>query len=163
MDKILAAHKSGERPVGTELPDGWIKKRQQKGWLRDFKLCIFFPPTPKSEFKKALQAKEKEMRVGGREKFSINIIETAEDSNCKQKDCPYRHPKLCRNFSKERYCRFCEDCAYKHKDELNLSQHTESMMKHSQEIICVLLFGFRNRSSDIPLYLDLCLAGLTRA
>ena len=60
-----------------------------------------------------------------------------EDSNCKQKDCPYRHPKLCRNFSEERYCRFGDDCAYKHKEEVNLSQHTESMMKHSQEIIAM--------------------------
>ena len=34
-------------------------------------------PTPNSELKKALQAKEKEIRAGGRETFPIQIIETA--------------------------------------------------------------------------------------
>ena len=81
-NKILAAHKSGERPLygtkGWNRTTRWMgKKRQQKGCLRYFKSCIYIPPTPNSELKKVLQAKEKEMRVGGREKFPIQIIETA--------------------------------------------------------------------------------------
>ena len=35
------------------------------------------PPTPGSQLKKQMQAKEEEMRAGGREEFPIKIIETA--------------------------------------------------------------------------------------
>ena len=58
-----------------------------------------------------------------------------EDTNCRQKECPYRHPKVWRNFSKKKLCWFGEECAYKHKVEINISQHeAETAMKHSQEI-----------------------------
>ena len=46
-----------------------LRKGKGKRWLGgDFKSCIFVPPTPGSELVKMIQQKEKEMRVGGREK-----------------------------------------------------------------------------------------------
>ena len=56
----------------------WLEgQKRKKSWLGEYKSCIFIPPTPNSELRIAHQAKEKEMRVGGREKFPIKIIETA--------------------------------------------------------------------------------------
>ena len=63
--------------AGKSLPDGW-KRREKNNWLGLFwKSCILVPPTPGSELKKQMQAKEEEMRAGGREAFPIKIIETA--------------------------------------------------------------------------------------
>ena len=81
-NKILEADRAGERPLyrrkGWNRAARWMEvQKRKKTWLGDYKLCIFVPPTPNSELKKALQAKEREMRVGGREKFPIKIIETA--------------------------------------------------------------------------------------
>ena len=45
--------------------------------MGNFKSCVFVPPTPGSALKKMMQAKEIEMRPGGRENWSIKIIETA--------------------------------------------------------------------------------------
>ena len=55
----------------------WLKKRRKKSnWLGSFwKSCIFVPPTPGSQLKKQMQAKEEEMRAG--EDYPIKIIETA--------------------------------------------------------------------------------------
>ena len=80
--KILAADKKGERPMYRlkewRKAARWLEgKKRKKSWLGEYKSCIFIPPTPNSELRIALQAKEKEMRVGGREKFPIKIIETA--------------------------------------------------------------------------------------
>ena len=38
-----------------------------------------------------------------------------EEAGCSSRECPYRHPKACRNFSGEGICKFGEYCAYKHK------------------------------------------------
>ena len=80
---ILQAEREGVRPVyrpkGWKEADRWLEKRRKKNnWLGKFwKSCIFVPPTPGSELKKQMQAKEEEMRAGGREAFPIKIIETA--------------------------------------------------------------------------------------
>ena len=80
---ILQAEREGVRPVyrpkGWKEAARWLEKRRKKhNWLGKFwKSCIFVPPTPGSELKKQMQAKEEEMRAGGREAFPIKIIETA--------------------------------------------------------------------------------------
>ena len=80
---ILQAERESVRPVyrpkGWKESARWLEKRRRKNnWLGKFwKSCIFVPPTPGSELKKQMQAKEEEMRAGGRESFPIKIIETA--------------------------------------------------------------------------------------
>ena len=82
-NKILKAEKDGVRPMyrpkGWKESARWLEKRRKKNnWLGTFwKSCIFVPPTPGSELKKQMQAKEEEMRAGGREAYPIKIIETA--------------------------------------------------------------------------------------
>ena len=82
-NKILKAEKDGIRPIyrpkGWKESARWLEKRRKKNnWLGPFwKSCIFVPPTPGSELKKQMQAKEEEMRSGGREGYPIKIIETA--------------------------------------------------------------------------------------
>ena len=83
FNNILKADRDGTRPMYR--PKSWKesarwleKKRKKSNWLGNFwKSCIFVPPTPGSELKKRMQAKEEEMRAGGREAFPIKIIETA--------------------------------------------------------------------------------------
>ena len=81
--KILEAERDGVRPMyrpkGWKESARWLEKRRKKNnWLGLFwKSCIFVPPTPGSELKKQMQAKEEEMRAGGREAYPIKIIETA--------------------------------------------------------------------------------------
>ena len=67
------------RPKGWNTTARWLaKRRKKKNWLGPFwKSAIFVPPTPGSELKKQMQAKEEEMRAGGREGYPIKIIETA--------------------------------------------------------------------------------------
>ena len=84
-NKILEADWSGKRPMyrskaWRQSAQGMEdqKVRKSKKWLGDtFKSHIFIPPTPGSELQKLMQAKEKELRAGGRENFPIKIIETA--------------------------------------------------------------------------------------
>ena len=82
-NKILEAERDGVRPVhrpkGWKESARWLEKRRKKNnWLGSFwKSCIFVPPTPGSELKKRMQAKEEESRAGGREKYPIKIIEIA--------------------------------------------------------------------------------------
>ena len=40
-----------------------------------------------------------------------------EEKYCKIKGCIKRHPKLCRTFSKEEFCPYGNECAYKHKKQ----------------------------------------------
>jgi hypothetical protein len=47
-------------------------QKKKKNWLGTYKSCIFVPPTPRSELQKLMQAKETEMRPGGRENWAIN-------------------------------------------------------------------------------------------
>ena len=83
FDKIIKAERDGVRPMYR--PKGWnetarwlAKRRKKNNWLGPFwKSAIFVPPTPGSELKKHMQAKEEEMRAGGREGYPIKIIETA--------------------------------------------------------------------------------------
>ena len=56
-----------------ELTEGWEKKT----WLGSFKSDILCLPTPGFELKKLMQAKEKDMWPGGKEDWSVKIIETA--------------------------------------------------------------------------------------
>ena len=67
------------RPKGWQEKERWLaKKRKKTNWLGNFwKSAIFVPPTPGSELKKQMQAKEQETRAGGRESYPIKIIETA--------------------------------------------------------------------------------------
>ena len=63
---------------GLELDGLLAGRRKKNNWLGPFwKSAIFVPPTPGSELKKQMQAKEEEMRAGGREGYPIKIIETA--------------------------------------------------------------------------------------
>ena len=53
------------------------KQNKKKTRLGNFKSYIFVSPTPGSELKKIMQAKEIEMRPGGRDNWGIKTIETA--------------------------------------------------------------------------------------
>ena len=83
FNKIVKAEQDGVRPVyrpkDWNETSRWLAKRRKKNnWLGPFwKSAIFVPPTPGSELKKQMQAKEEEMRAGGREGYPIKIIETA--------------------------------------------------------------------------------------
>ena len=115
-NKILKAERDGTRPMYR--PKGWMesarwleKRRKKNNWLGSFwKSCIFIPPTPGSELKKQMQAKEEEMRKGGREEYPIKIIETAgktleqtlvntdpfRGNQCNDEKCePNKHCKNC--------------------------------------------------------------------
>ena len=113
-NKILQAERDGVRPIyrpkGWKESARWLEKRKKKGnWLGPFwKSSIFVPPTPGSELKKQMQAKEEEMRAGGREAYPIKIIETAgktleqtlvntdpfNGNQCKDEKCePNKNPK----------------------------------------------------------------------
>ena len=84
-NKILEDHNTGTKPLyrskewrrsSQGLEDR--KKRKSKNRLGNFKSCIFVPPTPDSVLQKLMQAKEIELRAGGRETLPIKIIETAD-------------------------------------------------------------------------------------
>ena len=113
-NKILKAERDGVRPIyrpkGWKESARWLEKRKKKSnWLGPFwKSSIFVPPTPGSELKKQMQAKEEEMRAGGREAYPIKIIETAgktleqtlvntdpfNGNQCKDEKCePNKNPK----------------------------------------------------------------------
>ena len=83
-NRILEADLAGKKPMYRSRE--WKKtaqgmehqrSRKAKNWLGSYKSCIFVPPTPNLEIQKLMQAKEKELRAGGRENFPIKIIETA--------------------------------------------------------------------------------------
>jgi hypothetical protein len=82
-NRILEADLAGKKPMyrsrewkKTAQGMEYQKCRKSKNWLGSYKSCIFVPPTPDSELQKLMQAKKKELRAGGREKFPIKIIET---------------------------------------------------------------------------------------
>ena len=82
-NKILEADNIGSKPIYRSkewkcAAIGLEKRKKKTNWLGPFyKSCIFVPPTPGGELKKRMQAKEKELRTGGREDYPIKIIETA--------------------------------------------------------------------------------------
>ena len=71
-NKILGEDKTGRQPVYR--PKSWAassrrlaKQKKKKKRLGSFwKSCIFVSPTPGSELKKRMQAKEEQLRPGGR-------------------------------------------------------------------------------------------------
>ena len=83
--KILEADRAGTKPMyrsqewrlsAQGMEDR--EKSKSKRWLGgEYKSYTFVPHTPGSELKKLKQAKEEEMRPGGRETFHIKIIESA--------------------------------------------------------------------------------------
>ena len=81
-NKILEQDKEGTKPLYRSKD--WrrsarrlAKKDKKINWLGSYKACIFVPPTPNSELKQLMQAKELEMRPGGRENWPIRIVETS--------------------------------------------------------------------------------------
>ena len=107
--------------------DGREEEEKVKKLFGKYKSCIFVPPTPDSALQKLMQAKEKEMRAGGRETLPIKIIETAgkplerilvktdpfKGNTCTDKTCiPNRNQKNrigCRrnNVGYELRCKIC--------------------------------------------------------
>ena len=74
--KILEDDRLGKKPLYRSKE--WRssarrmeKKNKKRNWLGAYKSCVFVPPTPNSELKQLMQAKEVEMRPGGREKWPI--------------------------------------------------------------------------------------------
>ena len=63
---------------------------------------------------------------------------TCPADNCRQKDCFYRHPKVCRNFSKEGFCLFGEDCAYKHNIRTNPCPNESETIKRLEKEVANL-------------------------
>ena len=64
-------------------------------------------------------------------------------NNCVRKDCIRRHPKTCKQFSKEEGCNFKNDCAYLHVNDKPIHQneinHAVSIVvtKHNNEIMAI--------------------------
>ena len=56
-----------------------------------------------------------------------------EEAGCSSRECPYRHPKACRNFSREAMCKFGDDCAYKHEKKNNKNINNNLNMKDMKE------------------------------
>ena len=52
---------------------------------------------------------------------------------CKSKVCNKRHPKVCQRFSLEQFCKFGEECAYRHPLDKNYKAQKLSA-KHEIEI-----------------------------
>ena len=78
-NKILDDDKQGITPIYRQKKWRSSSRRLDKQnikntWLGTYKLCIFVPPTPGSELKKLMQAKEIDMRPGDRENWGIKII-----------------------------------------------------------------------------------------
>ena len=46
-------------------------------------------------------------------------------SACKSKTCKKRHPKVCKRYSLEKYCKFGTDCAYLHMIDTSLQVHNQ--------------------------------------
>ena len=84
-NSILEADRVGKKPLyrsrqWRKSPQGLKdqKRRKQNKWLGEtYKSFIFVPPTPGAELKRRMQAKEKELRPGGRDDWPIRIIEGA--------------------------------------------------------------------------------------
>ena len=58
-----------------------------------------------------------------------------EDATCISKECVFRHPKVCKNYSKEGICRFKEFCAYKHEKDTNQNNSVKHLItNHEKEI-----------------------------
>ena len=67
---------------------------------------------------------------------------------CQSKVCNKRHPKMCKRFSLDKFCRFGEECAYRHppdrneevqklsaKNELEISKLKEEVKELKLEVI----------------------------
>ena len=52
---------------------------------------------------------------------------------CKSKVCNKRHPKVCKRFSLERFCKFGEECAYRHPTDKS-DEVQKLSAKHEIEI-----------------------------
>ena len=64
-------------------------------------------------------------------------------SECEDGKCSQRHPKICRNFTKDRKCRHRDNCAYLHIENVNqqtkLNEHmTLLMLKHERDISALI-------------------------
>ena len=59
----------------------------------------------------------------------------SEASTCTSKECPYRQPKVCRNYYGEGKCRFGESCSDKHEKEFKKDLKVKEVMdQHKNEI-----------------------------
>ena len=58
-------------------------------------------------------------------------------SECTKDECQKRHPKICRNFSKNKKCRFKDECAYLQKWMIHrkklFGQMTLLLFKHEKD------------------------------
>ena len=76
-------------------------------------------------------------------KFKTHCMNIHENSACQEQDacntkeCIYRHPKFCRNFSWGKSCKFGEDCAYKHKENNSIPFGQEIENKHFEKIYAI--------------------------
>ena len=56
-----------------------------------------------------------------------------EEVGCSSSECPYRHPKSCRNFSRKGICKFGDDCAYKHEEINNINMNNDLYIRDTKE------------------------------
>ena len=54
-----------------------------------------------------------------------HINKTCENLDyCREFACTKRHPKMCKSLAKFGKCRFKDDCAYQHNEQMNLNKQT---------------------------------------
>ena len=57
---------------------------------------------------------------------------------CKDKDCPFRHPKMCKHFE---HCRYRKNCVYWHEIEThsNIVQVNANSMRETRYLLTKIL------------------------
>ena len=60
-----------------------------------------------------------------------------EKLDCEIRDCPLRHPKVCRFFRDFRFCKFCEWCKFAHEVLRNSSSSNEEIERLQNKLMAV--------------------------
>ena len=61
----------------------------------------------------------------GSECHKYHENETCEDQGCTRKACRKRHPRICKYFGDNMSCKFDKECAYTHRDNVNMKEINE--------------------------------------
>ena len=65
-----------------------------------------------------------------------HINETCENENCSSRECPKRHPRICKYFREFNRCKFGDFCNYRHKYFISNSNNNDDTIRELNEKIC---------------------------